>query len=323
MKLRINVDPAACFQAGIEPAATLDVDLAQMSPEDRALVANVLQGDFVLVTLATPTIESLVAAARNNAAREAKLREQLAARRTLTRDASFLGVAYEEVLPDIDEGWRWIIPRNDLRREIEAWNEECQEQTKRNRLAAAAVKKAETDAGIAARAAMTHEQLLAALPTEAAAARYMGPIISDDGREIVLAGAPIAEGIETRLAISFSTGKAVRRVVAGGEEFECSTYKVEDGVMNIANASWIAKVEDPSAVKPRYEFLSRCPGGWEAPNDLVPGNIIVWGGRDKKARKTGPFDRLVYEVNDTVIKAIRCDYVTARKLRKALVKREG
>src|SRR5262245_54516135 len=130
MKLRINVDPAACFQAGIEPAATLDVDLAQMSPEDRALVANVLQGDFVLVTLATPTIESLVAAARNNAARlaeskaeheraaqrereegaarEAKLREQLAARRILTRTASFLGVAYEEVLPDIDEGWRWI-----------------------------------------------------------------------------------------------------------------------------------------------------------------------------------------------------------------------
>lgn len=180
---------------------------------------------------------------------------------------------------------------------------------------------AERAARIAARGAMTMDQLAVALrmskfPADAT------HILSDDDKEIWLATNTSHGRAHQQVRITLAPWGVARYVVIneGGEKpLRHAKITVEDGVIRFPDSSWAAIVQDPSAPKPAYYFLERCPGGYIVPVGLAVGDILVWGSKDKKGRKFGPYDRLVYDVSDTAVRAIRCDYVTARRVRKLLL----
>jgi hypothetical protein len=347
MKLTITVDPAVSLAAGYEPTDTLDLDLAPLTPEQRADIAAIMDGSRVRAKLTSPTIEALLSAAtasrieretqaaqaaarkrEKDEARErntAALRERLQTKPTVERagvtHVGYVSVPYRTVEPDISGIETWDIEDAELKAALRAWQDECGAETGRRQEAAQAEMRAQRDAEIAARAQMTPAEIIASLPeaVRSKVTRTYDRLVSDNGQTIVLSADGPVPSLMRYVKVDLPAGNPIFGLMTGdGEEYDTARYDVSDGVIAISGSHWAAVVADPAATKPKYDFLSRCPGGYTAPNVSV-GDVIVWGSKDKKGRKQGPYDRLIYAIEDGKIRVIKTDYATARKLRKTLV----
>ena len=98
---------------------------------------------------------------------------------------------------------------------------------------------------------------------------------------------------------------------------EVEVFIIEDGVLFAPDATWMARIADPTAPKPQYEFMERCPGGYIPPK-LKAGDVIVWGVRSNRF-KLGPYDRLVYHVTKTAVRTLATNYIGAKRGRKLLL----
>lgn len=346
MLLQIKVDPAKSLIAGYEPTDRIDLDLAPLSADDRAAIAAIMSGTRVDRVLDAPTVDALLAAAREarqqreaekaliaeqvrqrdarDAEQVAALRACVSARQTVSRPVLIYGLGRKievtRIEPDLGGISLWAVVHVplDLKAEIEAWRAECRTLNEAREAEAKAASKAAMDAEIACRANMPLEELLVALGGDQPISG-VNYIVADTGNTITLEGPGPCNGLMRRVTVDLmdKTRKACL-VDDKNSEFETVAYPVDDGVLKVEGAGWVATVKDPSAVKPDYDFLGRVPGGFGAP-DVEPGDVLVWGGKDRKGRKTGPYDRLIYQVSDTELKALKLDYATARRLRKLLV----
>ena len=345
MRLTVTVNPATSLAAGYEPVDYLEVDVAQLTPEQRRVIAAIMvDGARIRPTLDTPTVEALLAAAHawqeavaagvaaQAAARAADdttvaaLRRILETRSTVEQVVTVapwhgkLAYTYLTIYPK-ESPLPYDLP-DDMRTELVAWRAECAAENTRRGEAAAAEFWAGLQAGIDARAAMSIDALIASLPEKLREQVPNGvtAIRSDDGREIVLAG-PSAAGFSFEVDINLDWQRVESGLSQDGSRplLQTVTHTIDDGVLKIENSTWVARVADPLATKPAYEFMRRCPGGYDVP-ELAVGDIIVWGATDRRGRKIGPYDRLVYSVTEIGVSVIKCDYATARRIRKALVK---
>lgn len=346
MQLTITCDPAACLAAGIEPRDTLELDLGALAANDRTAIAAIMIGTKVRPPLATPTVEALIEAARKDqarvqefaaeqAARKAEgvarmskateeARAILAARQTTTATTTWYGgltpVSYTvESVPYIS---LYDLTDPTISPDYTAWKTEVEARNAAVKSAAEAAAKAEVTQAIATRAAMSMSKLIASLPADGRdKVGEVERLVSDTGREIVLAGPGKAPHM-IRYVTASTVGKGDVKVAYGvddaGDKYPVAGYDIADGVLDVDGSGWAAMVKDPSATKPVYDFLDRCPGGYTAPEFQV-GDVLVWGGRDRKGRKFGPYDRLIYAIEPDRLFAFKVDYVTARKLRHILL----
>lgn len=352
MRIPITSDIPACVAAGVEPADSVEVDLAALPPEDRAALAAALApGQYPLT--AVPTVAGVVAAAHARAQQRAA--DEAAAaevrRRAATRDAEHAAQVAALVarvrarVPETvrcEERFRgrhveWTMARSgvppyaapaEVHDELAAWDRDLTEESRRNRDAAIAPVLAEIEAARAVRAVQPIADLVAALPGGAAA--KLAPLAldtleDDDGEAVTLSGPSRHPRVRLVRRVRLHDGDvtALARVEGDDEDTRpTARFALADSVLDMPHdrdaSQWAARVADPAAPKPVYEFLRRCPGGYQAPA-LAPGDVLVWGGKDRRGRKDGPHDRLVYAVADDAVLCLRVDYVTARRLRKILV----
>lgn len=348
MRITISADVGACILAGIEPASQVEVDLAALSVGDRQAIAAALAAGHELCGVPTP--EGIVAAAKAAIAGAADAEQQAKLAKAVERaECEAALAAYETLDPAFaDEKWggeygasrrvvkyvqppramdcgysrhldltvRWEAVTKARKAEAEAVNVDRYAASKAAHDAAAAAAENERQMGIAARAAMTMDELGVIL------GRNKQPLalISDDGETVVIqtgdhlaAAVPLAKPEDSKL-----------RVLVGGAVYDARKYAVSDGVLKIdsrrLDRPWAAKVIDPAAVKPDYEFLDRVPGGYADPG-FVPGDVLVWGGVGGSRRRPTKerYDRLVVEVTDRYVYTAVVDYASARRLRKSVV----
>lgn len=354
MRLTITVNPATSFAAGYEPVDYLDLDLASLAVETRTNIAAIMHGSRITETLSAPTVEALVAAATSVAqcrerqaaaaaqrkqdqanqlvAAVALMRQRLIDRPVLMSasrtypSGSGGGVDYTITRPDLRgitrpyvADWRLADWPQDINEALTTWERECTEASKAAETAAIAAWRSQRDAGIAARSAMT--------PTDAAASIGVkgdwSQLLSDDGDTVVLVGPAQHPALTAIVRAKVDADHQTHGVIFAGENpteaHETVNYTFTDGVIEIKGSNWAAIIDDPAAPKPAYTFLDRCPGGYHCPA-LRPGDVLVWGSKEKGRKKKGPYDRLVYAATDKTVMAIKCDYVTARQLRKQLIK---
>lgn len=353
MRLTIRVDPATSLAAGYEPTTSLDLDLAPLSPSDRAAIAAIMEGTVVRPKLGAPTTEALLETARSaqqereaaaaieasrqaerdarRMANSAELRDLLARKPTVTKLHTRVSridgdCSWDEIVPDVGMTETYDVDP-ELRDAYYAWRDELAAANRARADAAQAtvrmVREAELAAGRLARCTMTVEQIIASLPeairSKFPAGKATYDRLESDAEGIVVLSGPTGHPAVSRVARANLRMMDVdfrRRI--GGEEYEGVSYDVADGVFAVPGSNWVARVTDPSAAKPVYQFLDRCPGGYEVPA-LAAGDVLVWGSKDKKGRKVGPYDRLVYVATGSAVASIKCDYATARRVRKLLI----
>ncbi len=357
MRLTIQCDPTQCLAAGYEPADSLEIDLSTLSTDDRLAIASIMDGFRITRTLPMPTVEGLLlvarqakaaadAAAEKETQKEAARKQKLEADRVelerilrdrpqrerqchethLAADGSRVKYEYTMIAPDIPATLDiWYQPE-DLKQQYYAWRDQCQAETERRAkeardVAIAAAVAARREAA-AARATMTVPEIVASLPEKVREdiGERWDRVVVDTEDQLVLARTTKHPKLTRYAKIDLHTMTAAQGVAFtdSGTLMETTSYPVNDGVLRIDGSTWAAVVADPAAVRPQYEFLRRAPGGYEAPA-LNIGDIIVWGAKDKKGRKQGPYDRLVYSIADDKVYVIKTDYATARKIRRLLL----
>ena len=226
-----------------------------------------------------------------------------------------------------------------LHRDHEAWLEELKPENDRRHDAAIAAARQARDKRIARRAKLTMaalaQDLAIELPADAKA------ILADDDQQITLSTrrkfGPVTETIHLRKTVlrpdidrvtsPWRLGRVswwpdkdgeVRMAELGGEVYEVEVFTIEDGVLFAPDAAWMARIADPTAPKPQYEFLERCPGGYIPPPKLKACDVLVWGARTSRG-KEGPYDRLVYHVTKTAVRTLATNYIGAKRGRKLLL----